>query len=95
MKRMSIIFDGNNFSDIESFYNEVTRVFNPVSGVDGRNLDALQDLLWGGMGLHEFKQPIEIHWLNSTKSRKDFGYFNYRKLVKTMRQVPHVNVSLE
>lgn len=80
---------------MESFYDEVTRVFSPDSGVNGRNLDALDDLLWGGMGLHEFKQPLTIRWLNSRKSSKDFGYFKFRKLVKVMRQVPHVEVVLE
>ena len=95
MERISVNFDANKFNDTESFYDEVTRVFSPANGVNGRNLDALDDLLWGGMGLHKFKQPLTIHWLNSRKSRKNFGYLKFRKLVKVMRQVPHVEVVLE
>lgn len=80
---------------MESFYDEVTRVFSPDSGVNGRNLDAIDDLLWGGMRLHEFKQPLAIHWINSRKSRKDFGYLKFRKIIKVIRQIPHIDAILE
>ena len=41
--------DGNDFSTLDEFYDEITRVLIP--GVSwGRNLDAFNDILHGGFG---------------------------------------------
>jgi hypothetical protein len=40
----------------------------------GRNLDAFNDMLRGGFGVHEYEEPIQLIWLHSDKSRKDLGW---------------------
>lgn len=40
----------------------------------GHNLDAYNDILRGGFGMHERGEPITILWKNVGKSRVDFGY---------------------
>lgn len=71
---MEIIIDGNNFSDLEGFYDEMDRLL--TKGLDretGHNFDAFNDLLRGGFGVHKYGQPLKIKWMNYSKSKKDLG----------------------
>ena len=70
----TIIIDGNNFSNLEEFYDEVEAKL--TKGLDwkiGRNLDAYNDVLRGGFGVHDYEEKIEITWKNSDKSKADLG----------------------
>jgi RNAse (barnase) inhibitor barstar len=40
----------------------------------GRNLDAFNDVLYGGFGAFEYEEPIDIIWKHSNKSKSDLGY---------------------
>ena len=67
--------DGNSFSDLDSFYDEVERKF--TNGLDwniGRNLDALNDVMRGGFGTFDYEEPIEIFWSFSDISRNVLGW---------------------
>ena len=68
------ILDGNKFSNIEEFYNEIdTLLTKDLDFKTGHNLNAFNDLLRGGFGVHEFNEPITIKWINYNKSKKDLG----------------------
>ena len=45
-----------------------------MSGSIGRNLDAFDDILSGGFGVHDYEEPVQLTWLNSNKSRHDLGW---------------------
>ena len=63
--------DGGNFSTLEVFYEEISRVLLP--GVDwGNNLDALDDVLSGGFGTPE--NGFVVRWNNSEVFRERLGY---------------------
>lgn len=69
-----IIIDGNNFNTLNGFYDEVEDKL--TKGLDwkiGRNLDAFNDVLRGGFGVHKYGEEIRIKWINSGKSRMDLG----------------------
>ena len=69
--RPTLEIDGRRFSTLDGFYDEFTRAVIP--GVKwGRNLDALIDVLRGGMGTPEL--GFIMIWRNSGKSRIDLGY---------------------
>ncbi len=63
--------DGANFSTLEEFYDEVSRVLIP-GAVWGKNLDALNDVLHGGFGTPE--DGFELRWVNHELSRERLGY---------------------
>lgn len=68
------IIDGNKFSNLEEFYDEVEAKL--TKGLDwkiGRNLDAYNDVLRGGFGVHKYEEKIKITWKNSAKSKTDLG----------------------
>lgn len=68
------ILDGNAFSDLEGFYQEMDRLLtHDLTWKTGHNINALHDLLYGGFGVHECSEPITIRWVNYAKSKKDLG----------------------
>jgi RNAse (barnase) inhibitor barstar len=73
--RKEFVLDGNNFNNLEEFYNEVDKLFTKnLTWKTGHNFDAFNDLLCGGFGAHEYGEPIKIKWINYQKSLVDFGY---------------------
>lgn len=70
-ERKIYTIDGENFSTLEGFYGEFSRVVLP--GVEwGRNLDALNDVLRGGFGTPDGGFVLE--WKHSDVSRERLGY---------------------
>ena len=48
------IIDGNKFSNIEGFYDEIDLIMTKgISFKTGHNLNAFRDILYGGFGCHE------------------------------------------
>jgi len=69
-----LVLDGNKFSDEEGFYNEVDNILTKnIDFKTGHNLDAFNDLIRGGFGVHESEEPISLKWINFNKSKKDLG----------------------
>jgi len=74
MEKQTIIINGDNFSDLESFYDEIDRVLTKdLDWQTGHNLDAFNDLLRGGFGVYEYKESIKLAWKNISKSKADLG----------------------
>lgn len=72
--RREIVIDGDKFSTADGFYEEMARLLTKdVNFVPGKNLDALNDLLRGGFGVHAYGEPLTLRWLHSEKSRQELG----------------------
>lgn len=68
------VLDGNNFSDMEGFYDEIDKLLTRnLQWKTGHNLNAFDDLLCGGYDVHEYNEPITVRWINYNKSKKDLG----------------------
>lgn len=75
MNKQTIIINGDNFSDSESFYCEIDRVLTKdLDWKTGHNLNALNDLLRGGFGVYEYEEPVKIIWINYSESIKRLGF---------------------
>ena len=75
MERQTILLDGNRFSTLSSFYEEVERVLTKnLEWSIGRNLDAFNDVLRGGFGVYGYEEPVLLVWRQSKKSRTDLGW---------------------
>ena len=63
--------DGQNFSTLEEFYDEISRLLIPnVSW--GENLNAFNDILRGGFGTPD--EGFVLRWKNSALSEELLGY---------------------
>lgn len=72
--RQTLTIDGRRISDIPTLYDELNRVF--MVGGDwrlGPSLDALDDMLYGGYGVLNGREPITLVWLDLEKNRADLG----------------------
>jgi RNAse (barnase) inhibitor barstar len=78
MQKPEYVIDGEKFSVLEEFYEEIERVLIPGAAW-GRNLDAFNDILRGGFGTPE--GGFVLRWRQSDLSRKRLGY------VETVRQL--------
>ncbi|MGE5397578.1 MAG: hypothetical protein ACM3MK_08630 [Chitinophagales bacterium] len=73
--RREFIIDGSKFNDLEGFYGEIDRLLTKdLEWQTGHNFNALNDLLRGGFGVHEYGEPILLRWINFRKSRQCLGY---------------------
>ncbi|WP_284461256.1 ribonuclease inhibitor [Chryseobacterium sp.] len=71
--RKMIVINGGHFSSLAGFYEEVSGIL--MSGADWKvgTLDGFNDILYGGFGVFEYCEEIEIVWKESEKSKKDLG----------------------
>lgn len=63
--------DGNEFETLEGFFAEISRVLIPGASW-GRDLDAFNDVLWGGFGTPS--EGFTLRWKNHDVSRGRLGY---------------------
>jgi RNAse (barnase) inhibitor barstar len=66
-----LTIDGAQFSDLDGFYEEVSRHLIP-DRFWGRNLDAFNDILRGGFGTPQ--GGFQLRWKNSDQSRERLGW---------------------
>jgi RNAse (barnase) inhibitor barstar len=80
MNKKTVIINGDNFSNLEGFYDEIDCVLtNNLDWQTGHNLDAFNDLLRGGFGVHDYGEPIKLIWKNISKSKLDLGFVETKK----------------
>ena len=81
MKQITI--DGNNFSNEEEFYSEIDKLLTrDLSWKTGHNLDAFNDILRGGFGVHDPGEELIRTWVNAGKSRKELGEQLFNTIVE-------------
>jgi RNAse (barnase) inhibitor barstar len=81
--------DGENFSTLEEFYDEISRVVIPGAAW-GRNLDAFNDILRGGFGTPD--EGFVLRWKNHDVSRQRLAYAEtVRQLEKRLKRCHPTN----
>lgn len=68
------VINGSHFSDLAGFYEEVSEVLMKDADWKVGTLDGFDDILYGGFGVFENNEDIEIIWKYSDKSKKDLGF---------------------
>lgn len=71
--RKTFLIDGNNFTDLRGFCDEIHEKLCPSIPFNG-HFDAFNDILRGGFGPYGYDEPINLVWKYSAKSAKDLGY---------------------
>ena len=95
MKNKTIVINGDNFHNLETFYSEIDRVLTKdLDWKTGHNLDVFNDLLRGGFGVYECGEHINLVWDNFSKSRLTLGDEIIGKLLSIIRDHDHIHLSL-
>ncbi|AZA84263.1 ribonuclease inhibitor [Chryseobacterium lactis] len=71
--RKMIVIHGGHFSSLEGFYEEASEILMKDTDWKVGTLDGFDDILYGGFGVFENHEEIEILWKESEKSREDLG----------------------
>ncbi|MRG46690.1 Barstar (barnase inhibitor) [Chitinophaga sp. SYP-B3965] len=96
VNKKTITIKGGRFSSLEGFYDEVDKVLTKnIEWATGHNLDAFNDLLRGGFGVHEYEEPIRLIWESSEKSKTELsmvsaGQTAYQALVEIIKSHEHI-----
>ena len=70
-----IIIEGKNINNIETFYEEVNRVFmSHENWKIAQSLDAFNDLLYGSFGEIKGKEKIQLIWKDIEQNQKSLGF---------------------
>lgn len=92
----NIEIEAGNFKTLSGFFLEAERVLTYNLGWEtGRNLNAFNDLLRGGFGVHDYEEPIHLVWKNAAKSKRDLntlidGEPIYDALVNIIKSHAHI-----
>ncbi|MCT2406330.1 ribonuclease inhibitor [Chryseobacterium antibioticum] len=94
-KNKAITIKGNHFSDLSGFYDEVSLVLMKDTDWKVGTLDGFDDILYGGFGVFESGEEVEIVWKDSQKSKDDLGLEATRHFYENkIRQGKPFNVEL-
>ena len=77
--------DGERFSALEEFYDEIERVMQIARW--GRNLNAFNDILRGGFGTPD--EGFAIRWKNHAISKERLGYTETAKQLQLQLERCH------
>ena len=70
-----IIIEGKNINNIETFYEEVNRVFmSQENWKIAQSLDAFNDMLYGSFGEIKGKEKIQLIWKDMEQNQKSLGF---------------------
>ncbi len=68
-----IVIHGGHFSSLAGFYDEISNVLMKDADWKVGTLDGFDDILYGGFGIFENNEEIEMIWKLSGKSKEDLG----------------------
>lgn len=90
-----IVINGGHFSSLSGFYEEASDVLMKDTDWKVGTLDGFDDILYGGFGVFENKEEIEIIWKESEKSREDLGFNTTKEFYDNkIRQGKPFNIEL-
>lgn len=86
-----IIIQGKNINNIETFYEEVNRVF--MRNKDwkiAQSLDAFNDMLYGSFGEIKGKEKIQLIWKDIEQNQKSLGFQTTLDFYQTKLKSPEI-----
>ncbi|MEB4761399.1 MULTISPECIES: ribonuclease inhibitor [Chryseobacterium] len=90
-----IVIHGGHFSSLGGFYEEVSKVLMKDTDWNVGTLDGFDDILYGGFGVFENHEEIEILWKESEKSKQELGFSATREFYENkIKQGKPFNIKL-
>ena len=86
-----IIIEGKNINNIETFYDEVNRVFIlDEHWKIAQSLDAFNDMLYGSFGEIKGKEKIQLIWKDMEQNQKSLGFQTTLEFYQNKLQSPEI-----
>ena len=95
MNKQQIFIEGKNIKNLESFFAEIDRVLTKdLDWETGHNLNAFNDLLYGGFGVHDYEEPIELIWKDFNESQSCLTKELLSSILNLIRSHQHIELGL-
>ena len=86
-----IIIEGKNINNIETFYEEVNRVFmSQENWKIAQSLDAFSEMLYGSFGEIKGKEKIQLIWKDMEQNQKSLGFQTTLEFYQNKLQSPEI-----
>jgi hypothetical protein len=72
--KKTAVINGGLFSTLSGFYDEVSSVLMKDTDWKVGTLDGFNDVLYGGFGVFENKDEVELTWKDAEKSKNELGF---------------------
>lgn len=91
-----ICIDGRNIHTLDDFYIQIEqKLTNKIDFKIGHTLNAFNDLLWGGFGIHEYENPLHIVWIFAKESKQALGIKHFNDIISIIENHESNNKYLE
>lgn len=95
MNKLQITIEGKNINDLESFFVEMDRILTKdLDWETGHNLNAFNDLLMGGFGVHDYNEPIILIWKDFNTCKTLFNEELLSSILNLIHSHPHIELSI-
>ena len=91
MSTKTFYINGEDFDDLQGFYEVVSKHLLSNENWKLGSLDGLNDALYGGFGAFEDADSVQFIWKNSEKSREDLGFVATKKWLEAKLENPNFN----
>jgi RNAse (barnase) inhibitor barstar len=92
----TIIINGSAITSEATFYQEIDRVLTKgLTWKTGHNLDAFNDILRGGFGVHELNEPITLVWKDYEASKLKLGTKFMDAILEIMVEHDHISFEID
>jgi hypothetical protein len=89
------VITGGHFSTLSGFYDEVSSILMKDADWKVGTLDGFNDILYGGFGVFEHKDEVELTWKDAEKSKDELGFEATREFYENkIRQGKPFNTEL-
>lgn len=72
--KKTAVINGGCFSTLSGFYDEVSSVLMKDTDWKVGTLDGFNDILYGGFGVFDNKDEVELIWKDAEKSKNELGF---------------------
>ncbi|MGN0246365.1 MAG: barstar family protein [Lachnospiraceae bacterium] len=94
-KEKWVLIDGRDINTLDDFFDVINEKLTDRSNASiGRNLNAFNDLLWGGFGVHEYNEPLNIVWIFSEISKERLGT-DFKQILEIISQHESGKIKIE
>ena len=91
-----IYIDGRDIHTMNDFYDQVGQKLTCRNNFKmNHSMNAFNELLWGGFGIHEYGEPLHIVWIFSEKCRQAIGSKYFDKIISVIENHESKNKYLE
>ena len=72
--KKTAVINGGHFSTLSEFYDEISSVLMKDTDWKVGTLDGFNDILYGGFGVFENRDEVELIWKDAEKSKNELGF---------------------